>query len=298
MMVSLSYSVVLLCITLGFPVRESNSSGEMSVRRPRSDVTVAEPRVPAVSVEAGEGSGKDARSEGASSNSAGQRRGFEAPAEGKLQWKPLLLQNGLFLGLQHGFRFATQEETRGNLRGPFIRDYIDSVKGFSGWDDGDSWLANYVGHPMQGAVYGFTYLQNHTREKFVAVDFSSSDYWKSRFKSMAWMTVASTHYEIGPLGEAAFGNVGKRAGTKGAVDMVVTPTMGLALLVVEDFLDDRVVIPLERLVPNKYFRLFIRSALNPDRAMANLLRLKVPWHRDTRAGVGFRSDAFPRKGRR
>lgn len=228
---------------------------------------------------------------------AAPRTGFEVPAEGSLQWKPLLLQNGLFLGLQHGFRFATQEETRGNLRGPFLKDYFKSVSGLQGWDDGDSWLANYVGHPMQGAVYGHTYLQNHTREKFLPVDFRSADYWKSRSKAMAWMAVASTHYEIGPFGEAAFGNVGKREGTKGAVDLVITPTMGFALLVVEDFLDDRVVLPIERRVHNKFLRLFIRSALNPDRAMANLLRFKVPWHRDTRAGVGFHSNAFPRNGR-
>ena len=221
-------------------------------------------------------------------------RGFEVPAEGSLQWKPLLLQNALFLGTQHTFRIATQEETRGNLRGPFIRDYFKSINGFEGWHDGDSWLANYVGHPMQGAVYGYTYLQNHTREKFLPVDFHSRDYWKSRFKAMAWMTVASTHYELGPLGEAAFGNTGLRPGTKGAVDLVITPTLGLSLLIVEDFLDDRVVVPLERRIHNKFLRLFLRSALNPDRAMANLLRFKVPWHRDTRAGVGFQSDAFPR----
>ena len=195
---------------------------------------------------------------------------------------------------QHTFRIATQEETRGNLRGPFIRDYFKSINGFEGWHDGDSWLANYVGHPMQGAVYGYTYLQNHTREKFLPVDFHSRDYWKSRFKAMAWMTVASTHYELGPLGEAAFGNTGLRPGTKGAVDLVITPTLGLSLLIVEDFLDDRVVVPLERRIHNKFLRLFLRSALNPDRAMANLLRFKVPWHRDTRAGVGFQSDAFPR----
>jgi hypothetical protein len=225
------------------------------------------------------------------------RNQYEVPAEGHLEWKPLLWQNGLFLAAQHSFRFATQEETRGNLRGPFFRDYFRSINGFQGWDDGDSWLANFVGHPMQGAVYGYTYLQNHTREKYLPVDFKSGDYWRSRMKAMAWMAVASTHYEIGPLGEAAFGNTGKREGTKGAVDLVITPTMGAGLMIIEDFLDDRIVIPLERRLQNRYLRLFIRSALNPDRAMANLLRFKVPWHRDTRAGVGFQSDAFPRGGR-
>jgi hypothetical protein len=231
---------------------------------------------------------------------SGQRgrllNGYEVPAEGSLQWKPLLLQNGLFLGLQHGYRFATQEKTRSNIRGPFFRDYIDSIKGFSGWDDGDEWVANYLGHPMQGSVYGFTYLNNHTREKFIPTDFKSKDYWKSRFKSMAWMTAASTHYELGPLGEAAFGNVGLEPGTKGAVDLVITPTLGLATLVVEDFADAKLIMPIERRIHNRYFRLVVRSLFNPSRSMANLLSFKVPWHRNTRAGVGFQSDAFPRRG--
>lgn len=225
------------------------------------------------------------------------RTGYEVPAEGSLQWKPLLLQNGLFLGLQHGYRFGTQEKTRRNIRGPFVRDYLDSIKGFSGWHDGDEWVANYLGHPLQGAVYGFTYLNNHTREKYIPTDFKSKDYWQSRFKSMAWMTVASTHYELGPLGEAAFGNVGLEPGTKGAVDLVITPALGLATLVVEDFADARLIIPLERRIHNRYIRMVIRSLFNPSRSMANLLSFKVPWHRTTRAGVGFQTDAFPRNGR-
>lgn len=223
--------------------------------------------------------------------------GYEVPDEGKLLWKPLLLQNGLFLGIQHGYRFATQEKTRNNIRGPFFRDYADSLQGFSGWHDGDEWVANYLGHPLQGAVYGFTYLHNHTREKFIPVDLKAKDYWQSRFKSMAWMAVASTHYELGPLGEAAFGNVGLEPGTKGAVDLVITPTLGLATLVVEDLADAKLIMPLERRIRNRYFRLVVRSLFNPSRSMANLLSFKVPWHRDTRAGVGFRSDAFP-AGRR
>lgn len=223
--------------------------------------------------------------------------GYEVPAEGRLEWKPLLLQNGLFLGLQHGYRFATQDKTRQNIRGPFFRDYANSLKGFSGWDDGDEWVANYLGHPLQGAVYGFTYLHNHTREKFIPADFRSKDYWQSRFKSMAWMAAASTHYELGPLGEAAFGNVGLEPGTKGAVDLVITPALGLATLVVEDFADAKLIMPLERRIRNRYFRLVVRSLFNPSRSMANLLSFKVPWHRDTRAGVGFQSNAFPPRQR-
>ena len=226
------------------------------------------------------------------------RTGYEVPDEGRLEWKPLLWQNGLFLASQHAFRFGTQDGTRSMFRGPFVKDYFNSLKGFSGWDDGDEWLANYLGHPLQGSVYGHTYLQNHTREKFIPVDFKSKDYWQSRFKSMAWMATASTQYELGPLGEAAFGNVGLKPGTKGAVDLVITPTVGLATLLAEDFADARLILPIERRIQNRFVRLTVRSLFNPARSMANLLRMKVPWHRDTRAGVGFRSNAFPRQERR
>lgn len=228
---------------------------------------------------------------------AAEENGYEVPAEGSLQWKPLLLQNGLFLASQHAFRFGTQEKTRAQFGGPFLKDYVNSLKGFSGWDDGDEWLANYLGHPLQGSVYGHTYLQNHSREKYIPVNFKSRDYWQSRFKSMAWMAVASTHYELGPFGEAAFGNVGLSPGTKGAVDLVITPTLGLATLVVEDFADAKIVMPIERHIQNRFVRLTVRSLFNPARSMANLLRFKVPWHRDTRAGVGFQTNAFPGSGR-
>lgn len=224
--------------------------------------------------------------------------GYEVPAEGSLQWKPLLLQNGLFLGAQHGFRFATQDKTRAQFRGPFVKDYFNSLKGFSGWHDSDEWLANYLGHPLQGSVYGHTYLNNHTREKFIPVDFRSKDYWQSRFKGMAWSAVASTQYELGPLGEAAWGNVGLKPGTKGAVDLVITPTVGMATLLVEDFADAKLIMPIERRVHNRVVRMVLRSLLNPSRSMANLLALKVPWHRNTRAGIGYKSDAFPRERRR
>jgi hypothetical protein len=284
-------SLSVFCFVLALPGQQAFPAGEHNVRE------VVEPeREPGTTGEDAVNDGGESTA-GASSSEAGERNGYEVPEEGHLEWKPLLLQNGLFLALQHGYRFGTQEKTRRNIRGPFFRDYADSLKGFSGWHDGDEWVANYLGHPLQGAVYGFTYLNNHTRERYIPVDFKSKDYWRSRFKSMGWMAVASTHYELGPLGEAAFGNVGLEPGTKGAVDLVVTPTLGLATLVVEDFADSRLIMPLERRIQNRYIRLVLRSLLNPSRSMANLLSFKVPWYRSTRAGVGFRPDAFARHGR-
>lgn len=221
---------------------------------------------------------------------------YEVPKEGRLDWGGLLQQNALFLGVQQGFRAGFQQGTRDELKGAYFRDYFKSINGFRGWDDGDAFIANYVAHPLQGATYGYTYLHNHAREKYIPVDFSSGDYWRSRMKALAWSAVASTHYELSPLGDPGIGNVGMAPGTKGAVDLVVTPTAGLAVLLAEDYLDSTVVTPFERRFHNRWARMMVRSFLNPSRSMANLLRFKVPWHRDTRAGIGFSNDAFPRGG--
>lgn len=202
----------------------------------------------------------------------------------KFQWRPAFAQSLLFLGIQHGYRIADQPNTRAGLRGPFLRDYFDSVKGIQGWDDGDSVLANYVGHPMQGAVTGYIQVQNDPALR--AVEFGEgSAYWQSRWRAFLYSAAYSTQYEIGPLGEAAIGNVGRTPGTKGAVDLVITPTLGMAWMVTEDALDRYLVRAFERKFQNPFARLVLRASINPSRSMSNLLRFRVPWHRDSRGGV-------------
>ena len=201
----------------------------------------------------------------------------------RFDWNPALRQSLLFLGIQHGYRIADQPNTRAALKGPFLRDYVDSVAGLRGWDDGDSVLANYVGHPMQGAVTGYIQVQNDPARR--AVQFGDSAYWQSRWRAFAFSAVYSTQYELGPLGEGAIGNVGKTPGTKGAVDLVITPTLGVAWMVTEDALDKYLVERFERKFRNPVARLVLRSSINPSRSMANMLRGRVPWHRDSRGGV-------------
>ncbi len=199
-------------------------------------------------------------------------------------WTAALHQSARFLFIQHAVRIGTQKKTRRSLRGPFFRDYVDSLRGFSGWDDGDSFLTNYVGHPMQGSISGYFQVHNHPRERLL--EFSShSSYWKSRFKAMAFNAAYSTNYELSPIGEAAIGNVGLRPGTKGAVDLVITPTLGFAWMVGEDAIDAKIIAPLERRLRNPGSRRLLRTALNPTRTFANFLRGVAPWHRDTRGDV-------------
>jgi opacity protein-like surface antigen len=198
--------------------------------------------------------------------------------EGKgFRWRAALEQTSLFLAVQHGYAL-TQPKTRRDLRGPFFRDYVRSVRSMSGWADGGRFFTNYVAHPMQGSLLGFIQVQNDpagSRRRFG----KSGGYWRSRMKALAWSAAWSTQFEIGPVSQASIGNVGLH-GKQTYVDVVMTPTAGLGMLVAEDALDRYLIERIERRTGNRYVRIFSRMALNPTRTAANLLRFKKPWHRD------------------
>lgn len=201
----------------------------------------------------------------------------------KFHWAPALRQSLLFLGVEHGFRM-TQLYTRKRLAGPFFQDWFDSVAGTSGWGDHDAFSANYIGHPMQGAISSYIHIQNDPGG--IHQEFGSDPaYWKSRLRAMAWAAAYSVQFELGPLSEASIGNVGQKKGTAGAVDLVVTPTAGMGWTVTEDLLDRYVILGLEQRSQSRGLRALTRSLLNPSRSFANLMRGKAPWHRDTRGGV-------------
>lgn len=192
-------------------------------------------------------------------------------------------QSMLMLTVQHSARMF-QEKTRRELGGPFWRDYVHSVRGLGGWDDGDSFLVNYVGHPMQGAVSGYLQIQNDGTGRTYAFG-RDARYWRSRLQAFAWAAGYSTQFELGPYSEASIGNVGLNPGTMGWVDLVVTPTGGLALIVLEDAIDAKLVSRWERGGGPVRARL-LRTLLAPNRSLANLLRMTAPWHRDVRPVPG------------
>lgn len=64
------------------------------------------------------------------------------------------------LAMEHLGRVAFQSKTRRELGGPFLRDYIRSVKLPVTWEDRDRWYVNYVGHPIHGAAAGFIWLDH------------------------------------------------------------------------------------------------------------------------------------------
>lgn len=209
-----------------------------------------------------------------------------APApEEQVNWNGLLKQSGFFLGVKHSFRLATEQGTRDGMKGPFFRGYYDSLSNLHGWTDGDPFYVNYVGHPIQGAISGYLWVQNDP--KFRKAEFgNNSFYWKSRLRATAFSWAYSTQFEIGPVSEATIGKIQARYPAQGFVDHVATPLVGLGWQVAEDFLDRHVIRRFEDRFENFYARMMVRGWLNPSRTFANLMRLKEPWYRDTRPGIG------------
>lgn len=208
------------------------------------------------------------------------------PEHDSFRWRPALLQSGLFTLLEQGGRLA-QRGTRDNLKGPFFKDYWKSVQGLSGrWDDGDTKICNYMAHPMQGAVAGYIQVQNDPKGMYL--EFSRRpEYWKSRLKGLAWSAAYSTQFELGPLGEAAIGNIGMIPGTMAMVDLIMTPAGGLGWQMGEDAVDRYVIRWIESRTDLRGVKLIARSMLNPCRSLANLLHFRYPWHRDTRNGINW-----------
>jgi hypothetical protein len=192
----------------------------------------------------------------------------------------------MFLCIEHGFRLATESGTRADLKGPFFKDYFKALKSLRGWDDGDPFLVNYIGHPMAGSVSGF--IQVHNDPKSVREEVSlNKKYWQSRLKAFGWSFAYSTQFELGLFSEAALGNIGIRPYGKtkhpmAYVDLVVTPVVGTGWLVGEDMLDRYLIRRLEDKITSRVAQLLIRTFLNPTRSFANLLRDQKPWYRDNR----------------
>lgn len=216
-----------------------------------------------------EESNKAADSNPAPKTTSGNGTGF--------RWRSAVSQQLLFLAVQHGYAL-TQPKTRRELKGPFFRDYFRSVASLNKWEDGGRFFTNHIAHPLQGAFTGFIQIQNDPRGRTQKFGRSKA-YWRSRMKAMAWSAAWSTQFEIGPISQASIGNVGLK-GKQTWVDIVITPTVGTALLVSEDALDRYAVRWIERRTNNLYAKIAGRMLLNPSRTCANLIRFKKPWYRD------------------
>ncbi len=215
----------------------------------------------------------------------------------RFRWGSALLQSFEFLLVIHGGRLAMDAQSRDLLtHRPFWHDWWVSTKSevLTRWGDGDSFVVNYIGHPLQGAISGYIQIQNDPRGRALKIG-RSSEYWKSRLKATAWAAVFSAQLEAGPiLSEAAIGNEGGFSyvhgcppdcrhpetltnGT-GLMDWVITPVIGLGWILVEDSMEKYVVDRLAGSNPKFRYKVLL-GALNPARTMANVLQGKLPWYR-------------------
>jgi hypothetical protein len=159
-------------------------------------------------------------------------------------WHHLFLSSGAFLAFSHAFRCATEQGTRDAFGGSFLDGYGISLGNMHGWADGDNFLVNYIGHPMEGSVTGYIWQHNDRAYRDVVFG-KNARYWKAKLRSAAFSYVFSVQFEIGPVSEASLGHIQASYPAQGFVDHVVTPAIGLGWTVVEDSLDRYVIRTIE-----------------------------------------------------
>jgi len=238
------------------------------------------PNVPSLASNT-DSSGKEGEGQVLSPSPGGRHR---EQAQDHFQWKPAFAQYNLEISIQHGWRFAHEAGTRDATGyGPWFNDWVDSIGETRGWDDGDGWHASYVGHPLNGGIYGFIEQQNDPLYRKVEWG-DGRIYWMSRLRALGFAAMASTQWTLGPLSEASLGNVQLHS-SPGFIDLVQTPTLGVMEMMGEDMLDRYVVIPLENHTSNPWLLLAARSLCNPARSFASLMSLRFGWTRENRPGL-------------
>jgi hypothetical protein len=98
----------------------------------------------------------------------------------------------------------------------------------------------------------------------------SSTYWRAKRRQLPFATVYSVQFELGPYSESSIGNV-----HQGAIDLVLTPTLGTVWSIGEDLAAKRVIAPLR--VNHPRWANTMAIFLNPTRNLANVFAFKRPW---------------------
>jgi hypothetical protein len=221
------------------------------------------------------------------------------PSSTKFNWQAALLQSFEYTMFDHLWRAAFDPSLRYQLaHKPFFHDWFASYGGYNlhRWQDGDDFIVNDVGHPLQGAVYSRIFLQNDPRS-FVAIG-KNRNYWIPLLQSTAWSAIWEVQWKVGPFSETSFGNAGgwlyvNQCGTDkyclnnpkypspptnntGLTDWVLTPLIGMAWVMAEDTLEKYVVSPVARNHRILGGRL-LRACLEPSRDFAAFFAGKFVW---------------------
>jgi hypothetical protein len=80
-----------------------------------------------------------------------------------VKWQAAIQESLLYTGIMHTFNIWTEAGTRDALHGPWLKDYLDSVSELRGWSDSDRFMAPYVGHTIEGSIFGYIERQNDPR---------------------------------------------------------------------------------------------------------------------------------------
>ena len=199
------------------------------------------------------------------------------------RWGHAISESLLYTGIMHTFDLALQAGTRDALNGHWFAHYTQSVSELRGWSDSDTFMAPYVGHPLEGSVFGFIERQNDPKYRLVQWG-DGRDYWISLLRSMAYGAFWHTQWKIGPVSEASIANVMLHA-SPGFITLVDTPTLGFCTMLAEDAADRYLIMGLENRTNNRPIIILARSFLNPGRTFANLMAFRAPWVRDTRLNL-------------
>ena len=207
----------------------------------------------------------------------------QSKSDSRVHWMPAMMESLYYTGIMHAFRTVTEPGTRDTLNGHWFQNYAHSLGSLRGWSDGDSFMAPYVGHSIEGSVFGYIFRRNDPRYRTVQWG-DGRDYFISVLRSMAFSAVWHTQWKIGPASEASYGNVMLHA-SPGFVTLTDTPTLGAMTMIAEDVADRYLIMGLENRTGNRAVIILARSFLNPGRTFSNMMAFRVPWSRDTRLGL-------------
>jgi hypothetical protein len=212
--------------------------------------------------------------------------------ETKVQWRIAVQESLLYTGIMHTFNIWTEAGTRDALYGPWLNNYLASVGELRGWSDSDRFMAPYVGHTLEGSIFGYIERQNDPRYRGVQYG-DGRRYYMSLMHSLAYSAVWHTQWKIGPVSEASIGNVMLHA-SPGFITLALTPALGTIEMIGEDAADRYLIMGLENRSTNRPLIFLARSFLNPGRSYANVMAFHMPWRRDNRLGL-LREDYVLRK---
>ena len=190
-----------------------------------------------------------------------------------INFKGLFSQTFSFLVVENSIRMM-DASTRRELGGPFLNDWMQSIKSVHGWDDGDRFFPNYIGHPMQGSVSAFIFANNSLSSKDLEFGLNKA-YFKAKKNQFIFALIYSELFELGPISEASLGNIGYRKGKNSYIDHVLTPVLGIVWSIGEDAVYHYWIKDVRERRPILGNLMLI--GLNPTRALANALSLRYPW---------------------